>query len=213
MKRLIVLMAMIFGFGVILSGGLVYANGNPPSNYYIDESTLPFDAMPGATAYWGVHKGAGYRIEVPEAWNGGLVLYAHGYAGTGPALSVSNPSIRTFLVENGYAWAASSYSTNRYDVKAGVKDTHALGALFNGLVGNPNRTYVMGVSMGGHVAAKIIEQYPTGHWRHYNACGKHTYNGRHVCATLDAANLRPKGSRAREIRLACSASCPRCFAL
>ncbi len=136
------------------------AASNPPSDYYIDETKLPFDALPGATAYWGIHKNAGYRVEVPANWNGALVIYCHGYRGTGPELTVGNPSIRNYLIENGFAWAASSYSTNKYDVKAGVRDSHALGKFFNSLVGKPNRVYVIGHSMGGHVTAKIIEQYP-----------------------------------------------------
>src|SRR3989449_11175184 len=90
---------------------------------------------------WGVHKGAGYRIEAPDNWNGDLVLYAHGFRGIGLELTVSNPRIRQYLVTNGYAWAASSYSKNGYDVRQGVMDTHALSELFNGLVGHPRRTY------------------------------------------------------------------------
>lgn len=136
------------------------AASNPPSDYFIDEAKLPFDPLPGATAYWGVHKNAGYRVEVPENWNGDLVIYCHGYRGTGTELTVGNPSIRNYLILHGFAWAASSYSTNKYDVKAGVKDSHALGKFFNGLVKKPNRVYVIGHSMGGHVTAKIIEQYP-----------------------------------------------------
>lgn len=142
--------------------GIIVSAGNPPSNYYIDESKLPFEALPGIDTmrYWGVHKNAGYRIEVPTDWNGDLVLYCHGYRGYVPELTVSNPSIREYLIDNGYAWAASSYSTNGYDVKAGVKDTHALAKYFNGLVGKPKRTYIMGHSMGGHVTGVAIEQYP-----------------------------------------------------
>jgi len=63
-------------------------------------------------------------------------------------------------VSNGYAWAASSFRTNGYDVRQGVHDTHALGALFNGLVGHPRRTWITGHSMGGHIAGVAIEQYP-----------------------------------------------------
>jgi len=59
-----------------------------PPQYFVDESTLPFDPLPGASAFWGVHKGAGYRIEVPAAWNGDLVVWAHGFRGTGLELTV-----------------------------------------------------------------------------------------------------------------------------
>ncbi len=161
-------------FAIILSlfpFGIMATAGNPPSNYFIDETKLPFTPLPGAMAYWGIHKNAGYRIEVPANWNGDLVLYCHGYRGTGAELTVSNPSIRDYLISMGYAWAASSYSTNGYDVKAGVMDTHALGQYFNGLVGKPKRVYVIGHSMGGHVTAKIIEQYPRAYAGALPMCG------------------------------------------
>jgi hypothetical protein len=60
------------------------------------------------------------------------VLYADGFRGTGLELTVTNPRIRQYLLTNGYAWAASSYSKNGYDVRQGVKDSHALGEFFNG---------------------------------------------------------------------------------
>jgi acetyl esterase/lipase len=136
--------------------------------------TTPFAAMAaapgdavdmGTTSRWfGVLNGAAYRIEVPADWNGKLVMYAHGYAGTGATLNVSNPSIRRYLIQNGYAWAASSYRTNYYDVRAGVEDTNALALAFtsiaasNGrLLATPARIYITGHSMGGHVTAAAIE--------------------------------------------------------
>jgi len=153
------LVAGITALLVVVSG---IAMAGPPPAYFVDESKLPFTALPGTSTarYWGINGGAGYRIEVPTDWNGELVLYAHGFRGTGLELTVSNPRIRQWLVTHGYAWAASSFSTNGYDVKQGVKDTHALGALFNGLVGNPVRTYFTGHSMGGHITGVAIEQYP-----------------------------------------------------
>jgi len=147
--------------------------GNPASQYYVDESALPFDPLPGlnATQYWGEHKNAGYRIEVPENWNGELVLYAHGYRGETPRLYVSNPPIREYLLKEGYAWAASSYSTTGYDVATGVKDTHALAKFFYGKVGKPERTYIIGHSMGGHVTAQSIEQFPNAYAGALPMCG------------------------------------------
>jgi len=149
------------------------AAAGPPPAYFVDESKLPFDALLGTTTarYWGVHGGAGYRIEVPANWNGDLVLYGHGFRGTGLELTVDNPRIRQWLVTHGYAWAASSYSKNGYDVKQGVKDTHALGELFNGLVGNPARTYITGHSMGGHITGVAIEQYPYAYVGALPMCG------------------------------------------
>ena len=144
-----------------------------PPGYFVDETKLPFVSLAGTTTtrYWGVQGGAGYRIEVPTNWNGELVLYAHGYRGNGLELSVSNPSIRAYLLAHGYAWAASSYATNGYDVSQGVKDTHDLGTLFNGKVGHPARTYLMGHSMGGHITGVAIEQYPNAYVGALPMCG------------------------------------------
>jgi pimeloyl-ACP methyl ester carboxylesterase len=159
-KRIAILAAMaaIPAFGV--SRPAVVSAVQPPQ-YFVDEAKLRFDALPGTstTRLFGVHKGAGYRIEVPDNWSGDLVLYAHGFRGSGLELTVSNPAIRQYLVTHGFAWAASSYAKNGYDVKAGVQDTHALTALFNGLVGRPRRTYLTGHSMGGHITGVAIEQY------------------------------------------------------
>ena len=157
---------------VMVGTGAPVRADKPPA-YFVDETRLPFDALVGTTTtrLWGVHGGAGYRIEVPENWNGDLVLYAHGFRGGGLELTVSNPPIRRYLVEHGFAWAASSYATNGYDVTQGVKDTHDLGTLFNGLVANPNRVYFTGTSMGGHITGVAIEQYPNAYVGAMPMCG------------------------------------------
>jgi len=144
--------------------------GKPPG-YFVDESKLPFTALPQATAYWGVHTGAGYRIEVPDNWNGVLVVWAHGFRGTGLELTVDNHPLREFLIPNGYAWAASSYRRNDYDITSGVQDTHALTKRFNGIVGKPDKVYLIGGSMGGHITAVAIEQYPDAYDAAMPICG------------------------------------------
>jgi len=117
------------------------------------------------TSRWaGVLEGSAYLVEVPANWNGKLVMYAHGYAGTGAALGVGAPSIRRYLIQNGYAWAASSYSKNYYDVRAGVEDTNTLALAFNSIAATNGRTlatptkyFITGHSMGGHITAAAIE--------------------------------------------------------
>lgn len=166
-------LAVLVGILAFLAPGSNPALADAPPAYFVDKSKLPFDALPGTSTrrYWGVHNGAGYQIEVPDRWNGDLVLYAHGFRGTGLELTVSMPRIRAYLVTNGYAWAATSYSKNGYDVKQGVKDTHALGERFNGLVGRPVRTYITGHSMGGHITGVAIEQYPQAYAGAMPMCG------------------------------------------
>ena len=121
-------------------------------------------AMSTTSRYAGVLDGASYRIEVPATWNGKLVMYAHGYAGNDTPLAVNNPSIRRYLIQNGYAWAAASYTKNYYDVRAGVEDTNKLALNFNAIttaagrtLAAPTRTYITGHSMGGHITGAAIE--------------------------------------------------------
>ena len=135
--------------------------------FVVDEEQLPFDALSGHanTSRWhGILGGAGYRVEVPENWNGMLIMYTHGYRGDGPDLTVDSPPMRQYLLDNGYAWAASSYSSNFYDVRTGVEDTNALALAFTDIaaengrsLNEPTKYYITGVSMGGHVAGAAIE--------------------------------------------------------
>lgn len=130
-----------------------------------------FDPIPGLTETIkeGVDRdGAVYRYEVPVNWNGDLVMYAHGFRGcfaddTGETfvpLTVDNPPLRAYYLQRGYAWAASSYSKNCYDVKAGVESTNELARIFKREVSKPNRTLITGFSMGGHVTGAAIEMFP-----------------------------------------------------
>jgi len=115
-----------------------------------------------STVLQGVHEHAAYDIEVPPSWNGELVMWAHGYRGQGFVLTVDPPGfgMRQKLLEQGYAWAASSYYANGYDIKAGVVSTKGLAGLFSTAVHRPHRTFIVGVSMGGHIVGRSLEQYP-----------------------------------------------------
>jgi hypothetical protein len=146
-------------------------------HFTIAESGLPFPALADPAVatdrWWGVESGAGYRIEVPANWNGELVMYAHGWRGSGDVLTVDSAPIRRELVTAGYAWAASSYSANDYDVRAGIEDTNALAQAFvriaraNGrTLERPKRTYIIGHSMGGHIAAAAVEAQTLAHAHH-----------------------------------------------
>jgi hypothetical protein len=135
-------------------------------------SGAPFTARPGAVVHTGIRDGAAYRIEVPADWNGQLVLYAHGYRGNGTTVWVDSPSLRPHYVQRGFAWAASSYQTNGYDVDQGVRDSYALIDLFREVTGTPaERVLMTGSSMGGHVTVVAIERYPRAFAGAMPACG------------------------------------------
>jgi pimeloyl-ACP methyl ester carboxylesterase len=130
----------------------------PPEHTIIDPS---FDALPGARAFFGTDDSDpaphGYQIELPDDWNGDLVLFAHGFRGYTPELTVQAPIIREHLIQNGYAWAASSYAENGYRPAIGARDTARLLPLFENLVGAPERVYLYGQSMGGNVTTLSLE--------------------------------------------------------
>jgi len=144
----------------------VFSPANPAATTFAAMAAAAGDTVDmSTTSRWaGVLNGAAYLVEVPTNWNGKLVMYAHGYAGTGATLNVGPPSIRRHLVQNGYAWAASSYAKNYYDVRAGVEDTNALALQFNAIAAQNGRTlaaptkyFITGHSMGGHITAAAIE--------------------------------------------------------
>src|SRR5262249_50334189 len=89
-----------------------------------------FEALPGATVHFGKYDGGLYRIEIPDNWNGDLVLFAHGFvsnAGTnGSTLRVGGHRFREHVVKQGFAWAASSYRCHGYVPRQGLLDTMLL---------------------------------------------------------------------------------------
>ncbi|MCW2938169.1 MAG: hypothetical protein JWN00_1154 [Actinomycetia bacterium] len=167
MRRLIALAAAaaLIALG---STGAARAGGTPGDQplpgYTIVNPPLAPATVHGSPSnvFQGVHEHAAYDIEVPPGWNHKLVLYTHGYAGQGTVLTVGPPpyGLRQKLLDEGYAWAASSYYDNGYDVRAGVVGTHDLAELFAKQVARPAQRFIVGVSMGGHVIGRSIEQYP-----------------------------------------------------
>ncbi|KKK05709.1 alpha/beta hydrolase [Micromonospora sp. HK10] len=132
-----------------------YTISNPPL------APLVVGGVP-TTVRQGVHEHAGYIIETPARWNGELVMWAHGYRGQGTELSPEPPAydLRQRLLGQGYAWASSSYDRNGYDIRSGVLSTRHLADLFADTVRRPHRVYLAGVSMGGHIIGRSLEQYP-----------------------------------------------------
>ena len=132
-----------------------YTISNPPLAP-VDVHGAPSTVRQGVTGH------AAYDIEVPPRWNGRLVMWAHGYRGQGTTLTVDQPSygLRQTWLDQGYAWAASSYYDNGYDVRAGVRATRHLADYFAQHVGRPRQRIIAGVSMGGHVIGRSLEQYP-----------------------------------------------------
>jgi pimeloyl-ACP methyl ester carboxylesterase len=124
----------------------------------------------GRRSLTGSIDGAPYRIEVPERWNGTLVLYSHGYYPPDfPPLGVAvtnRPPDRSeteaWLLEHGYALAASQYKEGGtgYQIESALQDQTALLDHFSEAVGHPRRTVATGQSLGATIAVLLAERHP-----------------------------------------------------
>lgn len=108
----------------------------------------------GPVSRRGTYAGGSYLIEVPAGWNGGLVIFAHGYG------EASASPLASHLAANGYAWAASSYRSGDYRPDWFLEDTLQARDLFIREIGRPRWTIIHGQSMGGHIAISSLELHP-----------------------------------------------------
>ena len=136
------------------------AQAQPPA-----QATCP-DGLPDATRCLSGRDDAGafYWIAVPPAWNGVLVLHAHGGPELGePRAERTAQDLKRWavMVKAGYAWAGSTYRQGGVEVRAAGEDTERLRGIFNTTVGKPRLTILHGQSWGASVAAKAAEAYPT----------------------------------------------------
>ena len=107
----------------------------------------------------GAIAGAEFRIDIPEEWNGGLVMYAHGYA-----LTVQTPPFNMDMAKAagslGFAVAQSRYSHQGWAAREGILDTEALRRYFVDKYGPAKPTIIAGHSQGGAITYATIEKYP-----------------------------------------------------
>ncbi|MGW0758561.1 alpha/beta hydrolase family protein [Streptomyces sp. NPDC002814] len=125
-------------------------------------ATCPAGLEGKASCYSGRDaNGAYYTMAVPKHWNGSLVVHAHG----GPDFSYDESTTTedlerwAVMVDEGYAWVASSYRRGGYGVRMAAADTENIRRLFVHHFGRPDRTYLHGQSWGGNVAAKVAETH------------------------------------------------------
>ncbi len=120
--------------------------------------------LPADTACWSGHddNGAWYWIAIPGNWNHSLVVHTHG----GPSLKTPRPEdpvsdLQRFAVtvQEGFAWAGSSYRHAGFGVRDAAADTDTLRRIFWAKFGRPKHTILHGQSWGANVAAKAAELY------------------------------------------------------
>ena len=138
--------------------------------------TAPAVAQTNADCHlYGTHSdGASYCITLPSpgAWNGGLVIFAHGYVGVDEPLDIPWSQMAlpdgaggvvymNELVNSlGFAFATTSYSVNGLAVKQGIVDVLDLVEVFRQRVYPPAGVLLVGASEGGLVTTLAVERYP-----------------------------------------------------
>lgn len=108
--------------------------------------------------------GAQYALYIPRTWNGSAVFYAHGFRDVDSPIDLRDQdslyAFRDRLGDEGYAVAYSSYSRNGFAVKDGAQWTHQLrGLLAAELRGQPERSYLVGASLGAGIALQLAQQF------------------------------------------------------
>jgi pimeloyl-ACP methyl ester carboxylesterase len=100
--------------------------------------------------------GATWIADVPENWNGTLIVFSHGFGGR-TAENAPREAVRLRLLEEGYALTGSSYDVSEtlWGLESAERDQVATIAAVTEKIGEPTRTLAMGQSMGGLVNARL----------------------------------------------------------
>lgn len=116
--------------------------------------------------------GAYFTIVVPDAWNGDLVIWNHGFS-LSPIGPVSDlgPLAEVQLAQ-GYAVAASSYQQRGWALFKTKNDLQNLVGAFKANFGKPNNVILTGASLGGIVTVAAVEKANLG-----NVAGAFTFCG------------------------------------
>jgi alpha-beta hydrolase superfamily lysophospholipase len=140
------------------------------------ESASPVAFTDCAEQCEGEIDGAKYRILLPDEWNGTLLLYSHGYrnpvpvppdyespttrAEPSPGYNDGGVPLARALLAKGYALAGSGWASNGWAVEDGVRANGDLYEFFRDTVGEPERVYAWGDSLGGLVTMETTEAHP-----------------------------------------------------
>lgn len=120
----------------------------------------------------GSKDGAAFRIDVPDNYNGQLIVYCHGYSPRpgffkeGPL----RPDVASYY-NSGYAVIQSGYSKGGWAVEQAMRETEELRQYFVSKHGKPKRTIVTGHSMGGHLTVALVEKHPEAYAGGLALCG------------------------------------------
>ena len=182
--RFILPRVVTVGLAIALAAGLLVGTGlvGPERSAQAQETATPAPAqtmpttgtcgeqglLPSQVAQGTLPSGALYLICLPAAgWNGGMVVYAHGYTPVVAPLGFQDLVLPggTYLPDlvlgQGYAFATTSYRQNGLAILEGADDIRELVVTFPQVSGHSAaHTYLTGVSEGGLVATLVAERSP-----------------------------------------------------
>jgi hypothetical protein len=95
---------------------------------------------------------------VPDQWNGGLVIWNHGYTLTPGAPAPDLGPLYLLQLAEGYAVAASSYQDVGWAIGTTNQDLQELVAAFSANFGQPAYILMYGASLGGLVTVRAVEE-------------------------------------------------------
>lgn len=141
----------------LLATGPAIASASSDSTSSANSATATPTPTAAAGHYTGaLSDGAAWIADVPDHWNGTVLLFSHGY---GPLTAQDSPSpdSGTALLSAGYALAGSSYDPKGswWALGSAERDQFQTLHAFQTTVGRPARTIAVGESMGGLVNAQI----------------------------------------------------------
>ncbi|MFL9841696.1 alpha/beta hydrolase [Sphingomonas sp. ST-64] len=106
--------------------------------------------------------GARWDAQVPENWNGTLLLYSRGYSPVPGEPDAAPKQHRAALLAAGYAIAGSNYGSGGWALEQAVPAQRATIAAFAAKHGKPKRVIAWGSSMGGLVSTALAEAKGSG---------------------------------------------------
>lgn len=124
--------------------------------------------------------GAPYRIKVPAAWNGTLLVWMHGYrdkadhpgevdnrvADLAPSAALEVP-----LLQQGFALAGSAFRDNGWAINEGLQDTKDLVEFFRDTIAIPDHTILGSASFSTLIAYESMTKFGGLYDGAITACG------------------------------------------
>jgi pimeloyl-ACP methyl ester carboxylesterase len=152
-------------FGVFISILVIAMFTLPMSAVYAKKPVVTDEE--GYTQYVGTLGGANFVVRIPDEWNGMLVVGCHGYMAfnwnPNAQFAMDNlggVGLPFTLVEQGFAYAASSYGERGFAIKEAMIRTHQLTEYVIDNFGVTGKVFIVGHSMGGLIGLLLGEKYP-----------------------------------------------------